>query len=55
MSLKATASPSFEAKQNDKALYKKGPSDYQLACLHQIQGETDINKHVISHCVNKLW
>lgn len=49
MPLKATATANFSAKQDDKSSLEKGPSDYQLVHLHHPQGETDINKHVISH------
>lgn len=43
----AATSANSSAKQRDKAL-RNSPSDYRLARLHHPQGETDINKHVIS-------
>lgn len=54
MRLKAAASAAFQAKQDARALQKKkGPSDYQLVSLHNLQGEADIKKNVVRHsCVN---
>lgn len=44
---RAATSANSSVKQCDKAL-RNSPSDYRLARLHHLQGETDINKHVIS-------